>query len=162
MVLNIINLQSQEPCYVFPEASQQTITYTVNQVNCGLCTYTVYFEEGCPGTFIIREIRASSSNLPCCQGTAINNPIVSGYILDEAANRIAQQNGGTATIYTPSICWKWEGYLGPDPLHNAVLEPCIDAIDWCKYTDNDGVLTSLEAFGEVDCYNSGCFPLCVD
>lgn len=91
MVLNVINLQSQEPCYPCSEASQQTITYTVNQVNCGLCTYTVYCEEGCPVTFILREIRASSSNPPCCQGTAINDPIVSGYLLDEAANQIAQQ-----------------------------------------------------------------------
>ena len=65
-------------------------------------------------------------------------------------------------IYTPSRCWKWEGNLGPDPLHNAVLKPCIDAISCCKFTYNNGVLTSTEAFGEVVCYNSGCFPLCID
>lgn len=73
---------------------------------------------------IIREIQASSSNPPCCQGTAINDPIVSGYILDKAADTIAQQNGGTAIIYTPSRCWKWDGIVGPNGINAAVLKPC--------------------------------------
>ena len=90
------------------------ITYSVNQLNCGQCTYTVYYSECAtqPGSFLIDKIQASPSNLPCCQGTAVNNPIVSGMILDEGANQIAQANGGTVTIYTPSrllamdrYCW---------------------------------------------------------
>jgi len=161
-ILNFLNLHSQDSCYTCPPSQTDSISYTVNQPNCGICTYTVYYEEGCPGTFIIREIRASSSNPPCCQGTAINDPIVSGYILDEAANQIAQQNGGTAIIYTPSRCWQWYGHLGPGPLHQAVLIPCGTAISCCKFTYNNGVLKKREAFGEEDCYNSGCFQLCAD
>lgn len=150
-VLSMYTLFSQAPCYPCPDAFPQPITYTVNQINCGLCTYTVYFEEGCPGTFIIKEIRASSSNPPCCLGTAINDPIVSGYILDEAANQIVQQNGGTATIYTPSRCWQWEGYLGPDPLHNAVLVPCSNVVSCCVYEYSGGVLENRAIFGIENC-----------
>ena len=154
---------SQSPCYPCPPSnSEMSITYTVSQINCGSCTYTVFYEEGCPGTFLIKRIVADNSNPTCCQGTAINDPMVSGYILDEAANQIAQQVGGTITIYTPSKCWQWAGFLGPGPLHNAVLIPCGTAISCCIFHYQDGVLISREAIGEVDCYNTGCFPLCED
>lgn len=138
------------------------ITYSVNQLNCGTCTYTVFYKE-CqtqPGKFLISKIEASPSNLPCCQGTAVNNPIVSGMILDEAANQIA--NEATVTIYTPSRCWQWIGTVGPDGIHHAVMEPCGSAISCCIYTYENGVLISLQAIGEVGCYNEGCMPLCVD
>jgi len=103
-----------------------------------------------------------NSHSSCCSGTAINDPIVSGYILDDAANQIAQQNGGTAIIYTPSICWKWEGNLGPDPLHNAVLIPCGTTVSCCIYYYNNGVLTRRDVVGTLECRNDqeGCMPLC--
>lgn len=161
--VNIILIYGQcLDCAIYGQT--QEITYTVNQINCGICAYTVKYREcqSDPGKFMIDSIKALNNNPPCCQGTAINDPMVSGYILDEAANQIAQQVGGTITIYTPSKCWQWAGFLGPGPLHNAVLIPCGTAISCCIFHYQDGVLISREFQGNQECRNDpeGCFPLC--
>jgi hypothetical protein len=143
---------------------KEPITYQVNQPNCGTCSYTVFYRacNSIQGSFLIDSIRASSSNPSCCQGTAINDPIVSGFILDKAADTIAQQNGGIVIIYTSSRCWKWEGQLGPGPLHQAVLVPCGTAVSCCIYYYNNGVLTRRDVVGTLECRNDpeGCMPLC--
>ena len=154
---------SQPHCYPCPIGNpEMNITYTVSQINCGSCTYTVFYEEGCPGIFLIKRIVADNSNPPCCQGTAINDPIVSGYILDAAADTIAAGTIDSIWIYTPSRCWQWEGFLGPGPLHSAVLEPCGTAESCCRYTYFNGVFVRRESFGVQECRNDpeGCFPLC--
>jgi hypothetical protein len=58
---------------------KEPITYQVNQPNCGTCSYTVFYRAciSIPGSFLIDSIRADYNNPSCCQGTAINDPMVS-------------------------------------------------------------------------------------
>lgn len=78
-MLNIILIYGQcLNCTIYGQTNE--IQYTVNQINCGICQYKVKYREcqSDPGKFIIDSIMAFNSNPPCCLGTAINDPIVSG------------------------------------------------------------------------------------
>ncbi len=158
IVLSSTSLFSQ--CYECTgQETTNTITYSVPQVGCGQCEYTVTYKQcSTSSSILIESIESSASNPVCCQGTAINDPMVSGYILDEAANQIALVVGGTLTIYTPSKCWKWEGHLGPNGIHTAVLVTCSFNISCCVYVYENGNLTSHTTKGAEVC--NECMPLC--
>ena len=176
IVFNIIESYSgcfNDTCVGGTSIDNLTITYSVNQPNCGACTYTVnYGKCFISGTsvFLINSISADPNNPTCCQGTAVNDPIVSGYILDEAARLISLTGTGSPDnkykIYTPSRCWEWEGMLGPEGIHTAVLVTCGENQSCCIYTyeviNGYADLIDIEARGVQDCRNGDppCFPIC--
>ncbi len=139
ITISTLTAFSQPGC--FPDdcdnVAQAPITYSVFHPSCNLtCTYTVFYSECIienVSTFLIDSVAASPYNDPCCQGTATNDPMVAGYILDEAGRLISLTGIGSDTInvYTPSRCWKWEGTLGPSGIHNAVLVTCDHGISCC-------------------------------
>ena len=151
--------------------SMPPITYQVNQVGCGTCTYTVNYsvcyQDGV-SFFLINSIAADITNPPCCFGTAQNDPIISGYILEEAARLISLTGTGSPnnrySIYTPSRCWRWEGLLGPYPIHDAVFVPCGDGISCCRFDyeviEGESDLIGITPINEEECSGDGCFQIC--
>ncbi len=166
ILISQADLKSQcfpEGCFLTRAASKE---YTVDHKRCGNCTYTVFFRECIQNgnsVILIDSIVASPSNPECCQGTAINDPIVSGYILEEAAKQAAESGVGiTRSVYTPSKCYKWVGTLGPVPIHRAVLVPCDIGISCCEFTYNSsGQLIERNSYGSNYCdYDQACFKIC--
>jgi hypothetical protein len=160
-------------CNGGPSIDNLTITYSVNHPNCGECVYTVNYKSclvNGVSTFLINSISADPNNPTCCQGTAVNDPIVSGYILDEAARLISLTGTGAPdnqyNVYTPSRCWAWEGMLGPEGIHTAVLVPCGTNQSCCIYTyeviNGYADLIDIEQSGVQDCLNGDapCFSIC--
>ncbi len=150
---------------------QIPITYSVFHARCNLtCTYTVFYSEciiNNVSIFLIDSIQADGNNDPCCQGTATNDPMVAGYILDEAGRLISLTGIGSDTInvYTPSRCWKWEGTLGPFGIHDAVLVPCDNGISCCRiiYVIEAGVSTIISRYssGPMTCDpTEACMRIC--
>ncbi len=156
ILLPISASHSNENC--FPTGCEKIlktpITYSVVQPTCGTCFYDVYYSEciiNGNSIFIIDSIHAKSTNPPCCQGTATNDPIVSGFILQEAARLI--NPGG---VYTPSRCWKWFGILGPHGVHNAVFVPCDYDISCCYFYSG-----TWAKYGPDTCIiEQGCMQIC--
>lgn len=143
---------------------QTSITYTVTQVGCGAtCEYTVNYSECTTGGVTVHRIdniEATSTNPSCCQATATNDPIVSGYILEEAA-RLISLTGTSGRVYLPSKCWKWVGTVGPSGIHDAVLESC-PTDSCCEFIYNGGVLQQVNSSGFPSCQDPGdpCMIIC--
>jgi hypothetical protein len=157
----------------FPDCdkiSRPPITYSVDHFDCGTCFYDVYYQEciiNGISTFLIDSVLAHNTNLECCQGTATNNPVVSGYILDEAGLQISLTGVGadSFSVYTPSRCWKWEGTLGPYGIHNAVLVYCDEDFSCCelRYRREKGemIFWGWRHYGPENCdLFQACMQIC--
>ncbi len=134
------------------------------------CRYTVFFTQCVienEATFLVDSIRAYPDNDPCCQGTATNDPMITGYILESAARIVSAHGYGddTVSVYTPSRCWKWVGTLGPFGIHDAVLVPCSTGISCCRitYVIEGGVSTMISRYssGPMTCNEyEACMRIC--
>jgi len=135
-----------------------SISFSVAQTGCGTCNYEVVYKMCIVESVILIDyISADATNAPCCFGTAANDPIVSGFILD-AAGQAIRNNHQSLDIYTPSNCWRWKGTLGPGGIHSAVLLKCEDEVDnCCIFKGTAFVLVE----GSEDCFfSTECLPLC--
>jgi hypothetical protein len=129
-----------------------------------LCCYTAKYRV-CQGHAIIESVESYSSNDPCCIAAAINSPMVSGWLLDEAAQQIAKDLGnGIHNIYKPSRCWTWNIISGGPQGYIDVLEPCSDGLSCCIFTyevvNEIPTLISSTSVDEEICIVEGCFQIC--
>jgi len=168
----IFNINVFSEC--FPDCAKVAkppIVYSVVQPYChATCFYTVYYSEciiNGKSYFLIDSIGGHSTNHPCCQGTAVNDPIVSGFILTEAGRLISLTGIGSSpfSVFTPSKCRKWVGTLGPVPVHNAVLVPCDFGISCCEFIytiiNGESTLTGTNTDGPNTCLpEEACMQIC--
>lgn len=171
ILLSISASYSNEDCFPDCEKVSKTpITYSVVQPTCGVCSYKVFYSEciiSGKSVFLIDSIQAITSNPTCCQGTAVNDPIVSGFILIEAGRVISLTGVGSSpfSVFTPSRCWKWVGTLGPSGTHNAVFLPCDVDESCCEFTYSvSGGVSTFRGWvhhGPENCdIQEGCLQIC--